>query len=156
MALIEARSSHHLTQTIGTNIMSSTTNLTTAYDYRQFIKSTAESILEDVIAQEGLDVHAVDATMYEAVTEVAQSTEVAIYNRHHLNVIQHSEYADEFCNEFGNEYAGDVLAKCGLDGLHAGIALYCIEADIWAWLRENAEDIIETRIAELGAGEEEE
>lgn len=146
MALIETRTP--LITNYRIYIMS--TKINSAFAYRAFIKSTAESILEDIIDQEGLDVDAVTDALYDAVSEQAGNTEIAIYTHHHLNVLAHSKYAEEFCNEFGNKYAGQILADRDLSGLQEAIAVFCIEADIREWLSSNAEDIIEARIVELG------
>lgn len=153
MALIESKQSQSHTITKGINIMS--TQVNSAYAYRQFIASIATSILDEAIEIEGLDIDAVQDTLYEMAADAAGETEVAIYTHHHLDVIKFSEYASEFISEFGNESAGDILINGGLEGLHTAIAVYCIEADMREWLSINAEDIIDARIAELLQGEEE-
>lgn len=129
------------------------TQINTSCAYYQFIQTTAESILEETIKRVGLDFDDVQDTLCDVVSESAGDTEVAIYSHYHLDVIQHSGYANEFVDEFGSESAGQILADRGLSGLHAAIAVYCIEADIQEWLRDNAEEIIETRIVELGEEE---
>lgn len=130
------------------------TQINTAYAYYQFIQTTAESILEETIERVGLDFDDVQDALYDVVSEMAGNTDVAIYYHHHLDVIKHSRYADEFTSEFGIECAGQILKDNGLDGLHASIAVYCIEQDIREWLNDNAEEVIEARAVELGEEEE--
>lgn len=108
------------------------------------------AVLEELIDQHGLDVDACQDAAYEHVSESVDSSAMAIYMQHHLPILQFSTHADYFVDEFGSESAGDVLKEEGLDGLHAAVAVYCIQADVMAWLSENLEDTIEQRIEELG------
>lgn len=108
------------------------------------------AVLEELIGAHGLDVHDVQDAAYDAVLEAVGESEMFIYSRYHLPILQHSSYCDSYVGEFGTDHAGEVLKDKGLDGLHAAIAFHCITADVMDWLNYNLEDIIESRIEALG------
>lgn len=112
--------------------------------YFAFIENTARNYLAECVERVGCDLDDVLEEVSEGLHELVGSLEIAIYSHHHLPIIQYSTYADEFVDEFGAEHAGDILSEKGLDGLHAAIAEYCIWGDLNDWIRDEAEDYVES------------
>ena len=112
--------------------------------YFAFIENNARNYLAECVERVGCDLDDVLEEAAEGLHELAGSLEIAIYNHHHLPILQYSMYADEFADEFGAECAGDILKDKGLNGLHAAVAEYCIWGDLNDWINDEAEDYVES------------
>lgn len=85
----------------------------------------AEEIINDTLLHETIDSH-----------------QWVIYYSYNLDVIKHSGNSEYMSDNFGSEYAGDILADKGIDDLHTVIAFWCMYADVQDNI-ESALDAIE-------------
>jgi len=76
-------------------------------------REESEEAINDYMLHEYIDVH-----------------QWVIYYAYNLDVIKYSDNEDYMEQNFGNEYAGEIMAEKGLDGLHTVIAFWCMYADV--------------------------
>ena len=53
-----------------------------------------------------------------------------IYYAYNDDVRKHSDNEDYLTDNFGNEYAGQIVAESGIDALGTAIAFWCMYADV--------------------------
>ena len=118
--------------------------ITSGYDYHQVVLNVADSVISainEAIERDDCEFEAdsiEDFLQDSCLNETIDGCEWAIYNRHHLPIIQHSDNVDYAVDNFGSEWAGEVLKSEGLSGLHAGIAFWALCEDV----RDVVQDII--------------
>jgi len=76
-------------------------------------KVDAEALIQDSLLHESIDGH-----------------EWVIYTAYHLDIIQISPNDEYLVCNFGNDYAGELLAESGLNHLHMAIAFWALYADV--------------------------
>jgi hypothetical protein len=99
--------------------------------YWNQIQAAAESLALDAMQENDFDKEAAsDAIFDNLLHEYVDGHQWIIYNAYNLDVIQHSDNADYYVDNFGCEAAGEELKNNGLSGLHTAVAFWCMYADI--------------------------
>lgn len=102
----------------------------TPNEYMKEIQELAESIVKGALADNDNDkAAALEEISDTRLHETIDGHQWIIYNAYNLDVIRHSDNSDYYIDNFGNEEAGEVLKRNGLDGLHTAIAYYAMYAD---------------------------
>jgi hypothetical protein len=131
-------------KTLQTTNYTNVETITSGYDYNQVVLNIADSVISAIneAIESGdceFDSDSVEGFLHDScLNETIDGCEWAIYNHHHLPIIQHSDNVDYAVDNFGSEWAGDLLKSQGLDGLHASIAFYALYEDV----RDVVQDII--------------
>lgn len=112
----------------------------TAQEYWKEIESLANDIISEVRDELGdsEDYDSLRELCSERAWETIDGHQWIIYYSYNLSVIEHSDNPDAWEETGGTEYAGQLLADKGLNGLHAYIACNAMTYDLQAKI----EDII--------------
>lgn len=107
------------------------TDLNTEYDYTQQIRAIAAELVSEAMDQSDNDKDQAEELINDTLLhETIDGHEWVIYYAYNLDVIKYSDNEDYMEQNFGNEYAGEIMADKGLDGLHTVIAFWCMYADV--------------------------
>lgn len=114
----------------------------TSNEYWTEIKSIAANLVDESMEQATLDNNG-DTSDFESLKETAEESindyrlhevidghQWVIYYAYNLDVISHSDNEDYMVDNFGSEYAGQIVADKGIDDLHTAIAFWCMYADV--------------------------
>lgn len=101
--------------------------------------NTADTFDRDTI----LD-HINDSALHETI----DGHQWVIYYAYNLDIYEHSDNSDSAIDEFGSDWAGELLKQSGLSGLHQGIAFWAFHRDVYEAL-DNALDDYENNLPEV-------
>lgn len=87
-------------------------------------RDQAEDIINDTLLHETIDGH-----------------QWVIYYAYNNDVRKHSDNEDYLTDNFGNEYAGQIVTEQGIDSLGTAIAFWCMYADVQDKLSGALDDI---------------
>lgn len=83
--------------------------------------NTADTFDRDTI----LD-HINDSALHETI----DGHQWVIYYAYNLDIYKHSDNSDSAIDDFGDEWAGELLRSSGLSGLHQGLAFWAFYRDV--------------------------
>ena len=113
----------------------------TANEYWLEVNNIANSLLTDNKAdyedKEELEEAINDTLLHETI----DGHQWIIYYSYNLCVYQHSQYQDYYINNLGVECMAESLKQGGLQGLHQGLAYWCLYADVQEALCSVLEDL---------------
>ena len=113
-------------------------------EYWKEIKSLAEQIAEETMENNDNDREEAEEAINDHVLhETIDSHQWVIYYCYNLQVMNHSNNSDYMVDNFGSEYAGDILKESSIENLHTAIAFWAMDADVQEYL-EDALDALES------------
>lgn len=118
--------------------------IVTSFDYYQVVASLADSVI--YVLNEAIDCEQVndkddllDLLNDSVLHETIDGSEWAIYNCHHLTIIQNSSNDEYMSDNLGAESLASAL-EGGLSSLHSAIAFWCLYADVMEIVNDILED----------------
>lgn len=106
------------------------TNISSS-DYWKEINASAVALAQEAMQQNEFDREAASEAIFDNLLhEYVDGHEWIIYNAYNLDVIQYSDNADYYVDNFGTESAGEELKNNGLSGLHTAVAFWAMYGDI--------------------------
>jgi len=100
-------------------------------EYWKEIKDLAENITTEAMENNDNDREEAEEAINDHILhETVDGHQWVIYYNYSLDVVKHSDNEDYMVDNFGSEYAGDIMKDQGLDSLHSAIAFWCMYADI--------------------------
>jgi len=107
------------------------TDLNTEYEYNQEIIGIAKDLVVEAMEQSNNDREEAEKLINDSLLhETIDGHQWIIYYDYNLDVIKYSDNDDYMEQNFGNEYAGDMLATGRFNGLYVAIAFWCMYADV--------------------------
>lgn len=115
----------------------------TSSEYWTEVQSMADSIASEAMADNDNDREAAEEDINDSrLHETIDGHQWIIYNAYNLPVMQFSDNADYYIDNFGGDDAGNILKERGIDGLHTVIAFWALYADVQDRLSD-ALDVLE-------------
>ena len=115
----------------------------TSSEYWTEVQSLADSIASEAMADNDNDREAAEEDINDSrLHETIDGHQWIIYNAYNLPVMQFSDNADYYIDNFGGDDAGHILKERGIDGLHTVIAFWALYADVQDRLSD-ALDVLE-------------
>ena len=103
------------------------------YEWLDKADMEPDEIIEDVMDQ------ITDHVLHETI----DGHQWVIYYAYNLDVIKFSNNSDYMVENFGNDEAGHILSKQGLDSLHTAIAFWAMYADVQDVLHDIHESVFD-------------
>ena len=101
------------------------------HEYWKEIADLADSIACEAMADNDNDRDAAEEDIFDSrLHETIDGHQWVIYYSYNLDVIQHSDNADYYSDNFGADSLAASLKEGGLDALHCHIAFWCMYADV--------------------------
>ena len=103
----------------------------TASQYWKEVSAVASSVVAEAMQYSDNDRDSAEFEINDRILhETIDGHEWIIYNAYNLDVIQNSDNAEYFIDNFGSESAGMILKENGLAQLHAVIAFWAFYQDV--------------------------
>ena len=100
------------------------------HDYNKEVQSIAEGLVNDNKAdyegKEALEEAINDTLLHETI----DGHQWVIYYAYNLDVYEHSSNRDYAVDNFGDDWLQHTIKENGLQGLHQGLAFWCLYADV--------------------------
>jgi len=117
-------------------------------EYWAEIESIAENMVSEVMDETENDREAAEEIINDSrLHETIDGHQWVIYYSYNDDVRRHSDNEDYLTDNFGNEYAGQIVAEQGIGSLGTEIAFWCMYADV----QEKLEDAFDEYEANLEA-----
>ena len=95
-------------------------------DYQAIVAELAEDALQLV--------NDYDYDLYEAVHEIIEGSEYAIYYRYHNDILRYTKNSDAALDVYSSRDLGDIVAEKGLDELNSVLAFWALAQDVMDYL----------------------